>query len=184
VYQFTVNDLASVAVYFESIAFINQIALVMFLVLVEVIIGLIPAVLMYPIIGLLIGVEWGIILIFIGNIIGNSVNYYQGKIIARAFFDKEKNKKLIKKLNDGGTWSLFLLRLNPLTSFDSLSYFAGALGMKYTKFLLATLTGVAPLIVIGTIAGDEFLENFKYGLEFLVIFTIGYILYTIFKKKK
>lgn len=184
IYKFTQNDLESVLLYFESRPFYSQAGLVLFLVLVEVIIGLIPAVVMYPIVGLLIGIEWGIFLIFLGNIIGNSVNYIQGKIIARAFISNEKNKKLLTKLKDGGTWSLFLLRLNPLTSFDSISYFAGALGMKFGKFTLATLAGITPLVVLGTIAGDEFLMKFKFGLELLVVFTIGYIFYSIIKFRK
>lgn len=181
IYQVINSDLASVIAYFEAKPFWLQVTLVMFLVLVEVVIGLIPAVVMYPFVGLLIGSGWGIFLIFIGNIIGNTINYYQGKVIARAFIDNPKNLKIINRLEDGGSWSLFLLRLNPLTSFDAISYFAGALGMKYKRFFVATLTGIAPLVIFGTIAGEEFLQKFEFGLEFLVIFTIGFIIYSIIK---
>ena len=184
IYKFAQSDLESVVIYFESRPFYEQAGLVLFLVLVEVIIGLIPAVVMYPVVGLLIGVEWGILLIFLGNIIGNSVNYIQGKIIARGFISNSKNKKLLTKLEDGGTWSLFFLRLNPLTSFDSLSYFAGALGMKFGRFTLATLAGITPLVILGTIAGDEFLLKFKFGLELLVVFTVGYIFFSIIKYRR
>lgn len=184
IYQFANSDLAGVVTYFEAQTFYRQVVLIMFVVLVEVIIGLIPAVVMYPIVGLLIGTGWGIGLIFAGNIIGNTVNYYQGKVIARAFIDDSKNLKIIRKLKDGGSWSLFLLRLNPLTSFDAISYFAGALGMKFKKFIFATMVGVTPLIVFGTLAGDEFLVKFEFGFEVLVIFTIGYLAYNVVKSRK
>jgi uncharacterized membrane protein YdjX (TVP38/TMEM64 family) len=183
VYQFANNEFMDVVTYFESKPFAYQVALVMFFVLVEVIIGLIPAVVMYPIIGALIGPAWGILLIGIGNVIGNSVNYYQGKVIARAFISDKKHLSLIQRLQDGGAWSLFFIRLNPLTSFDAISYFAGALGMKYKKFITATLLGITPLVVIGTLAGGEIMSEFEWSFELLVILTIGYLVYTIIKAK-
>jgi uncharacterized membrane protein YdjX (TVP38/TMEM64 family) len=183
IFHLTNSNFEVVISYFEAKSFAMQLAIVLFLVLVEVIIGLIPAVVMYPIIGALIGSYWGIGLIFLGNIIGNSINYYQGKVIARAFVDNKKNLKIIHRLEDGGAWSLFFLRLNPLTSFDAISYFAGALGMKFKNFFMATIIGITPLVVLGTIAGEEVLNKYDFGYEILVIFTIGYITYSIIKSK-
>lgn len=184
IFHLTNSNLENVVAYFEAKPMYRQIIIVLFLVLVEVIIGLIPAVVMYPIIGLLIGSFWGIIIIFIGNIIGNTVNFLQGKVIARAFIENPKNLRVIQKLEDGGAWSLFFLRLNPLTSFDALSYFAGALGMKFKYFAIATIAGITPLVILGTIAGEELLTKFEFGYEFLVVFTIGYISYSIIKAKR
>lgn len=188
IYQFANNDFEKVVDYFAAKPLVIQIGYVLFFVLVEVIIGLIPAVIMYPIIGALIGSWLGIGLIFLGNIIGNSVNYYQGKVIARAFIEDKSNLKVLQKLDDKGALGLFFLRLNPLTSFDAISYFAGALGMKYQKFLIATLAGITPLVISGTLAGDQLLEKFEFGFELLIVFTIGYIIYSILssvnKKRK
>jgi uncharacterized membrane protein YdjX (TVP38/TMEM64 family) len=184
IFHLSNSNLENVVEYFEAKPMYKQMMIVLFLVLIEVIIGLIPAVVMYPIIGLLIGSFWGIIIIFIGNIIGNTVNFLQGKVIARAFIENPKNLTMIQKLEDGGAWSLFFLRLNPLTSFDALSYFAGALGMQFKNFLIATLLGITPLVVLGTLAGEELLKKFEFGYEFLVIFTVGYIFYSISRSKK
>ncbi len=181
IYQLANNDFRKVVDYFGAKPLEIQMGLVMIFVLIEVIVGLIPAVVMYPIIGALINPWLGITLIFLGNLIGNSVNYYQGKVIARAFVDDKKHLKILHRLDDDGAWSLLLIRLNPLTSFDAISYFAGALGMKYKKFLLATMVGITPLVISGTLAGDQFLEKFEFGFEILVIFTIGYLIYTIFE---
>ncbi len=184
IYQLANNDFRKVMDYFAAKPLEMQVSLVMMFVLIEVIIGLIPAVVMYPIIGAFISPWLAISLIFIGNLIGNSVNYYQGKVIARAFVDDKKHLKILHRLDDGGAWSLFLIRLNPLTSFDAISYFAGALGMKYKKFLLATMAGITPLVISGTLVGDQFLEKFEFGFEILVIFTIGYLIYTILESIK
>ena len=87
----------------------------------------------------------------------------------------KKNRGFINRLSDGGFKVVFLLRLNPLSSIDSISYFAGAMGMNVYKFMLSTMAGVTPLIVVGTLFGSKAIEKYNIGLELLVIFTFIYI---------
>lgn len=154
------------------------------LVLVEVVIGIIPAIAMYPIIGLVVGIEMGFVLISIGNIVGNSLNYWQGRIIAGAFLKHSENLNLIKKMQGGGVKELILIRINPITSFDSVSYIAGALGMKFKHFLIATLVGVTPLILLGVTIGEELLDKYKWSINALMIFIGLTVAFNIFKKIK
>ena len=117
------------------------------LVLIEVVIGLIPGIIMYPILGFVLGAEKALIVIFAMGLLGNLINYYQGKTLMDAFIDKKKNAKLLEKMEYGGGLALFLIRLNPLTSVDSVSYFAGAIDMKVSTFILATGLGTLPFIL-------------------------------------
>lgn len=168
--------------YFGGFSFLKTSLIVVSLVLVEVIVGIIPAVAMYPIIGLMTGSVWGIILISIGNILGNSLNYWQGKFIAGAFIKNEKYLNLLEKMKGGGFKELFLLRVNPVTSFDSVSYLAGALGMKFWKFIAATVIGVTPWIVIGVTIGGDILEKYDFALSLLLVLVGVCMTYLIVKK--
>jgi uncharacterized membrane protein YdjX (TVP38/TMEM64 family) len=181
IYHLVNEDLGFVYTFFQSKSLLSQYMYVMVFVLIEVIIGLIPAVVMYPIVGYLIGPVPGIFIIFVGNIIGNTVNYLQGKVFVKGFSDNEKSLRMLRKLQDGGAWSLFLLRLNPLTSFDAISYFAGALGMRFDKFFIATFAGLTPLIVVGTIVGQEALEKYQVGFQVIVVLTLAHLVYSIYR---
>lgn len=168
--------------YFAEYSFWEKSLIAVGLVLVEVIVGIIPAIAMYPIIGLVVGDVWALVLISIGNAVGNSFNYLQGKFIAGAFVKNEKYLKLIERMKGGGVKELVLIRLNPITSIDSVSYFAGALGMKYWKFLIATVVGVTPLIVVGTLVGTEVLQKYDNALNLLMAGVGLFVAWVVGKK--
>ena len=54
-------------------------------------------------------------------------------------------ERLQKQLNRRGFWMILLLRLNPLTSTDLLSYAAGLTQIPNWHVMLATGLGMAPL---------------------------------------
>jgi len=175
IFQVAKNDIAAVKEYFAVMNFFSKNLILLGLVLIEVVIGVIPAIVMYPIIAMIGGWQSSLVIIFLGNIIGNLLNYYQGKLISTALLKSKKNKNFLNRLSDGGFRLIFALRLNPLTSVDSISYFAGALRMNVYKFLFATLAGTTPLIIVATFFGSNVLEKYNIGLELLVIFTFIYI---------
>jgi uncharacterized membrane protein YdjX (TVP38/TMEM64 family) len=115
-------------------------------------------------------------------VIGNSLNYWQGKFIAGAFIKNDKYLNLLNKMKGGGFKELVLLRGNPATSFDSVSYLAGALGMKFWKFILATVIGVTPWIVIGVTVGGDILEKYDFALSLLLVGVGLFVAYLIVKK--
>lgn len=175
IFQVAKNDIVSVKAYFASMNFMAKHLILLGLVLIEVVIGVIPAIVMYPIIAMIAGWKTSLVIIFFGNIFGNLLNFYQGKLISKALLENKKNKGFANRLADGGFRLIFLLRLNPLTSVDSISYFAGALGMNVYKFLAATLAGTTPLIIVATFFGSSVLNKYNIGLELLVIITFIYI---------
>lgn len=180
-----VNDPVGFQEAFMSKSMLFKVVAIMLLIIVEVIIGIIPGHLVYPIIGALIHPLYGSILIIAGNIIGSIINYYQGKILSSGFSKKEidENKSFVRKLEDGGAWTLFLLKLNPLTSLDILSYFAGAVRMKFWPFLAANTFGLMPTIIIETYVGDALFSEYSWVLQILVVVTIIWIVYELVKMR-
>lgn len=183
-YWLSKNNLYEVKDYFESLSPLMAYFTSCLLVLIEVVIGIIPGIVMYPILGFVLGVERALIVIFSMGLIGNLINFYQGKTLMEAFVDKDKNSKLLEKLEYGGGFSLFLIRLNPLTSVDSVSYFAGAIDMKVSTFILATGLGTLPFIFGATIFGMEFLNLLRPYLEILIYLTLGVVAYKVIKAKR
>jgi uncharacterized membrane protein YdjX (TVP38/TMEM64 family) len=181
-----VNDAQGFQEVFQSKSIWFQAFAIIGLIIIEVIIGIIPGHLIYPIIGVLVHPFFGGVLIVIGNIIGSIANYYQGKILSSGLSKKEVNEKksFVRKLKDGGAWTLFLLKLNPLTSLDLLSYFAGAVRMKFWPFLAANTFGLMPMIFVQTYAADALFTKYSWIWQVLVVVTIAWIVYELVKLKR
>ena len=60
-------------------------------------------------------------------------------------FPEEALEKVQTELDHRGGWLIFLLRVNPLTSSDLVSYAAGFTRIPVWKVMLATMFGMAPL---------------------------------------
>lgn len=175
-YEILSEDSVGITEYFSSLEGWVQIVAVLLVVIVEVIIGVIPGLLVYPIIALLIGPWMGFLLILIGNIVGSVLNFVQGRIIWRGFAsDSERESRAIDKLGSQGAIGLFVLRLNPLTSFDFLPYFAGGSGMKFWPFLIANTLGLLPLIWIGTFIGESLLDEYSWLMWVMLGLTVVYL---------
>jgi uncharacterized membrane protein YdjX (TVP38/TMEM64 family) len=117
-------------------------------VVVEVMLAPIPGTLLYAPAGALFGGGLGGTLSLAGNVIGATL----AALVARSF-----GERLTARLDAGalagyrrrlaprGGWIVFLLRLNPLTSSDLVSYAAGLAGVPVWQVAAGTLAGMAPL---------------------------------------
>ena len=146
------------------------------IVLLEVIVAPIPGAILYTVGGILFGPIIGGTVALVANIIGSIIAYFIGKKI---IIDEEKIKKkdlMDKMMNKYGGLSIFLLRLNPLTSTDIFSFLAGTLRMDFKKFIIGTSLGLAPLIYIQSYLGEEIFLRNKTFLSILIIISIAYII--------
>jgi uncharacterized membrane protein YdjX (TVP38/TMEM64 family) len=169
---------------FKNLDSLTRVLAVIFLIIIEVIIGVIPGPLVYSFIGLMVGPLLGSTLIIVGNVIGSIVNFYQGKLIWSGLHDDgKKHQGFLKKFQEEGARGLFLLRLNPMTSYDFLPYIAGGSGMKFGPFFIANTLGLLPLIIIFTYFGSEILEKHTWSLYLLLAFTVGYFLYSYLRNR-
>jgi uncharacterized membrane protein YdjX (TVP38/TMEM64 family) len=118
-----------------------------FVVVVEVVIAPIPGPLLYAPAGALFGGLLGGTLSLIGNVIGAAIACALGSIIGERLLPKRDRSQLGRYqelLRQKGIWIVLLLRANPFTSSDLVSYAAGIAGLPPWKVALGTL-GIAPL---------------------------------------
>jgi len=104
------------------------------------------------------GPIWGSVISFLGVFASSSVGYAIGRKLGPYTLNRLVSQKILVKLvsflENYGVGAIAITRLASLSN-DSLSIAAGLLRMSYRKYILATLTGIAPLIVLLAIYGKN-----------------------------
>ncbi len=187
--NFNQQELISFLSSFKEISFLIYVLLI----IVGIIFAPIHPFIFYVAGGIVFGpyISWG--LIMVGVAIGSSIAFKLAKRYGRRFVEKNVSKKHINrfdKVSDKyGSISIFLLRVNPLTSSDIWSYIAGLTRIKFWKFLMWTLLGLAPAIFVQTYFGKAVGENtilFKIFIGLAISYIATFLLlmiYFFFKKK-
>jgi len=189
--NFNQAELISFLSSFKEISFLIYILLI----IIAIIIAPIHPFIFYVAGGIVFGPYLSWALTMIGVTIGSSIVFKLSKRYGRSFVERSVSKKNINrfdKVSDKyGSISIFLLRVNPLTSSDIWSYIAGLTKIKFWKFLMWTLLGLAPAIFVQTYFGKIIGENtvlFKIfigiAISYLAILFIGLIYLFLRKKKK
>ncbi len=70
---------------------------------------------------------------------------------------------------------IVLLRANPFTSSDLVSYAAGAFGVPVTRVALGTLIGMAPLCYLQAYLAESLFEILPGSGLVILIFGVGYV---------
>ena len=117
-------------------------------VVVEVIVAPIPGTLLYAPAGAIFGTLLGGTLSLLGNVIGAAICCVIGRLIGERVLaqrlDSSQLGRYRELLERRGLWLVLLLRLNPLTTSDLVSYAAGIAGVPAWKVAVGTLFGLAP----------------------------------------
>ena len=117
-------------------------------VVVEVIVAPIPGTLLYAPAGAIFGGFVGGSLSLVGNVAGAAVCAVIGQMIGERVLARRVDGSELGRyrtlLEQRGMWLVLLLRLNPLTTSDLVSYAAGVAGVPAWKVALGTLFGLAP----------------------------------------
>lgn len=104
------------------------------------------------------GPVWGAVISFIGVYASSSVGYMIGKYLGPVTVNKLLSKKAQKKtsefIQNYGIPAIAITRISSFSN-DSLSIVAGLLKMSYKKYILATLVGISPLIILLAIYGKN-----------------------------
>jgi len=119
------------------------------IVIVEVVVAPIPGALLYAPGGAIFGGLMGGTLSLIGNVIGAALGCALGGLIGERIVGKQAQTTQFSEYRDRlaarGFWVVLLLRANPLTSSDLVSYAAGIAGVSPWRVAIGTLFGLAPL---------------------------------------
>ena len=120
------------------------------IVVVEAVIAPIPGAMHYLPGGMVFGGFWGGTLSLVGNILAAGVccilmRTIVGRTWSREFFSEGKLRKARLFILEHGTLSVALLRVNPLTSSDLVSYAAGLTPLSTVTVMVGTGIGMTPL---------------------------------------
>lgn len=154
------------------------------LVTAEVVVAPIPGLMLYAPGGVIFGAFWGGAISLAGNVAGAGI----ACVVARSlrperlehWFEAEKLARVRAGLAEYGGWLVFLLRLNPLTSSDVVSYAAGLTEIRVRTVMLATAAGMAPLCFAQAWLAESLLAAFPNLIYALLAACAVYCLMIVF----
>lgn len=169
--------------FFEDCGVLAPLVYVAF-VTVEVIIAPIPGLMLYAPGGLLFGPWLGGTLAVIGNTIGAGISCLLARSLSLLwtdrFFSSSAMIQMQERLERRGALWIFLLRLNPLTSTDLLSYAAGFTRISAWRVMLATGLGMAPLCYAQSWISDSLFNRFPVLIYPLLALGFAYLAVVVF----
>ncbi len=149
----------------------------------------IPNVLLMMIAIVSYGPVCGAVISFVGVFAASSFGYFIGQKLSRVtlsrFVSIQNQRKIAEYIQDYGVGAIMITRLCSFSN-DALSFMAGLLKMGYRKYIVATLIGITPLIILLAIFGKN--EKIEWALIWItaasLILLIIYIVIDRRRKKK
>lgn len=191
IYDLFQNDTSKIV---EDIKQYNNFSYAIFvlLIIIECIFAPFPPLILYIAGGALFGGAIAGMLAVVGNFLGAAFAFQIARFYGRDFVKKRIPKNMMEKFDHfsekHGPLSIFILRINPITSSDLFSYIAGITRMKFTKFLFSTTIALIPIIFIQTFLGERLQSNPLITNILIIggaIYLIGFfIFYFWFKNRK
>ena len=183
----------------ESLGYIGGIVFIATYILSTVV--FIPATILTLGAGVVFGVVWGSLYVFVGATLGAIAAFLIGRYLARDWIGKkiEGNQKFVaidQAVAHSGFKIVLLARLSPLFPFNLLNYAFGITGVSFKEYALASI-GMLPATVmyvyIGSIAGDvarigsenQSTDAIKWGIRIIgFIATVAVTVYTTWLAQK
>jgi len=132
------------------------------------------------------GPFWGSVIAFLGVFASSSTGYMIGKYLGPVTVHKLMNEKVRRKTSEFikryGVTAIAITRISSLSN-DSLSIVAGLLKMNYRKYILATLAGITPLIILLAIYGKNG-KILKALIWIAALSLLSLIVYIIIDKRR
>lgn len=106
--------------------------------------------------GLVFGIAAGILYTIIGALSGGTLAFYISRKLGKDKVSKKFSKydKMYSLIEKRGFLLILCLRLIPLIPFDVISYVSGVTNVKYKDYMLATILGILPGVIILVSLGD------------------------------
>lgn len=138
--------------------------------------------------GMVFGFYKGFIYTVIGAACGATLSFYLARYFGAGLVNKFNSHKLIKfdqTFKKNGFLIIFALRLIPLFPFDLISYSAGFSKVQYRPFILATIIGAIPGMMVYVNLGDKFLNIGSNSFYLAIMALVLLVVFSaIFKKSK
>lgn len=140
---------------------------------------IVPNILLFAIAIICYGPVWGGLISLVGVFISSSLGYVIGKKLGPSAIDRFVSQKIQEKIQlyieRYGMKAVMIFRLSSLST-DSLGFVAGILEMNYRKYIIATLIGVTPVIVLIAIYGT----NGKLETALIWLASISLVIFIIY----
>ena len=153
----TSNDQARIQQWVSQFRLAGPIVLILAMV-VQMFLFVVPNVFIMIVAIVSYGPFWGAVISFLGVFASSSVGYMIGKYLGPVTVNKLMSEKAQKKttefVKNYGIPAIAITRISSLSN-DSLSIVAGLLKMSYKKYILATIGGISPLIILLAIYGGN-----------------------------
>lgn len=164
--------------YFNSFGVFSPLVYFVF-VTIEVVVAPIPGLMLYAPGGIIFGPGLGGALALAGNVAGAGIACMMTRTLGATwltrFFDSQAVEKVQTVIERRGGWLIVLLRLNPLTSSDIVSYAAGFTRVPVWKVMASTALGMAPLCFAQAWLADGLLTQFPKLIYPLLILCAVYV---------
>lgn len=122
------------------------------------------------------GPSWGGALAWGGMMLTGSFMFAVGRalgpVTVERFMGETASKKVERAVERYGSWAIIIARLTPLSSSDAVSFIAGAVRMRYSRFLLAMAAGTLPLTVLIAWLGHD-MQRLKAGLVVISVLAVA-----------
>jgi uncharacterized membrane protein YdjX (TVP38/TMEM64 family) len=152
---------------------------------VEVLIAPIPGLLLYAPGGAIFGGFLGGTLALIGNTLGATIASFLARTLGASWVAHHVHSPRFAAIRDRlrarGAWVVFVLRLNPLTSSDLVSYAAGLAGVPSRRVALGTCFGMLPQCYLQAYLAETLFEVLPLPVIIagacLVVLVVGWMLW-------
>ena len=172
--------LARIQSYFAAWGAMGPLAY-MLVVTIESVLAPIPGTMLYLPGGLIFGWFVGGTMSLAGNVLGAGIACQVIRTLGGAWVQSFLERSVLKKyetiIERRGLWFIFLLRVNPLTSSDLVSYAAGLTRIPVWKVMTGTLLGMAPLCFVQAYFAQAIFTAFPRLIYPLILIGILYALY-------
>ncbi len=134
--------------------------------------------------GTIFGLFKGTLYTMIGVLINTPIMYFIGRFLLKDFVHNfvdnhmsEKLRKALKSTNQKVlALVLFIIRLSPIFSYNLVNYISGVTEIKFLPYILTTIAGVLPGVIIFINIGENVLnvgsKEFFISLSFLLVLVI------------
>jgi uncharacterized membrane protein YdjX (TVP38/TMEM64 family) len=132
--------------------------------------------------GMVYGSVWGVVITWVGAMLGAFASFALTKHYGRPFVEKKVSPAQLKKIDhwvqQQGVWSLLLARCIPIISFNLINYGAGMTSVSWWTFFWTTGIGILPITVIMVTMGNNFdiIPLWVWAIILAVIIGTAYLL--------
>jgi uncharacterized membrane protein YdjX (TVP38/TMEM64 family) len=181
----TSNDEKKVKAWVSQFGIAGPLVLIVTMV-VQMFLFVVPNVFVMMVAILMYGPVWGSIISLAGVFGSSSIGYLIGTKLGPVTIEKLLSKRSLQKttsfIKEYGVAAIAITRLSSLSN-DSLSIVAGALKMRYKQYILATIGGITPLVVLLAIYGKNG-KILKALIWIAITSLVVLIIYIIIDKRK